>query len=59
MRDNLTDAMLYALRLLFLPTVKEWMVFPLPPSFTPVYYVLRPIRLVFEALSDVKRRFFR
>lgn len=59
LRDNLADAMLYALRLIFLPTVKEWMMFPLSPSFTPLYYGLRPLRLVFEALRDVMRRISR
>ncbi|MFA6009786.1 MAG: nucleotidyltransferase family protein [Desulfobacteraceae bacterium] len=55
-RDNLTDAILYVCRLIFLPTVKEWMLFPLSPPFTPLYYGLRPLRLVFEALRDVVRR---
>ena len=59
LRDSLADAMLYALRLIFLPTVKEWMMFSLSPSFTPLYYGLRPFRLVSEALRDVVRRIFR
>lgn len=59
LRDNFADAILYACRLIFFPTVKEWMMFPLSHSFTPLYYGLRPIRLVFEAVRDVVSRFFR
>jgi hypothetical protein len=46
-RDSYTDKIRYALRLLFRPTDKEWLYFPVPAYLSFVHYFLRPGRLVF------------
>jgi hypothetical protein len=45
-RDSAWDAVRYAARLLFRPTVKEWMYFPVDRRFSFIHYVLRPLRLI-------------
>ncbi len=47
-RDTAMDALHYAFRLLFRPTVKEWMYFP-GHGFRGLRFALRPLRLVREA----------
>lgn len=49
-RDTYTDKIRYALRLLFRPTDKEWLYFPVPASLSWVHYFLRPCRLLFCTL---------
>jgi len=44
-RDNLSEKILYTLRLLFIPTAEDWRVFPLPVSLSFLHYVFRPGRL--------------
>jgi hypothetical protein len=46
-RDSYTDKIRYALRLLFRPTDKEWLYFPVPAHISFVHYFLRPGRLLF------------
>ena len=53
-RDSFADRLRYALRMLFCPTEKEWMNFPVPAEFVFLHYVLRPCRLALEGLN-VKR----
>ncbi len=49
-RDSFTDKIRYALRLLFRPTDKEWLYFPVPAYLSFVHYFLRPGRLLFCTL---------
>ncbi|MBU1169799.1 MAG: nucleotidyltransferase family protein [Proteobacteria bacterium] len=53
-RDNWFDAAHYALRLLFRPTIKEWLYFPLPAPLTFIHYLLRPFRLATEYFKASK-----
>jgi hypothetical protein len=36
--------------LLLAPTVREWALIPLPPALAPLYYAIRPFRLVVKGL---------
>ncbi len=45
-RDNLSDKILYFLRLTFRPTKKEWLYFPVCAPLSFIHYFLRPIRLI-------------
>ncbi|MBI9089250.1 MAG: nucleotidyltransferase family protein [Desulfobacterium sp.] len=49
-RDNLFDMVHYFFRLLFRPTVREWIKYPLPDSLLFLYYILRPYRLIKDGL---------
>lgn len=49
-RDSLFDMVHYFFRLLFRPTVREWIEYPLPDSLLLLYYILRPYRLVKNGL---------
>ncbi|MDA3787195.1 MAG: nucleotidyltransferase family protein [Desulfobacula sp.] len=44
-RDSYVDKIRYALRLLFRPTDKEWLYYPVPASVSFLHYFLRPYRL--------------
>lgn len=44
-RDTFLDKIHYAGRLLFIPTIKEWQIWPLPGWLSFLYYGFRPIRL--------------
>jgi hypothetical protein len=46
-RDTYIDKIRYALRLLFRPTDKDWLYFPVPAYLSFVHYFLRPGRLLF------------
>ena len=46
-RDSLVDSIRYLLRLLFRPSRVEWQLFPLPASLSFLYYIVRPLRLIF------------
>src|SRR3989339_1060941 len=46
-RDTYADKIRYALRLLFRPTDKEWLYFPVPAYLSFVHYFLRQGRLLF------------
>jgi hypothetical protein len=45
LRDSYRDRLRYFLYLYTAPTVKEWSRLPLPSCITPLYRILRPIRL--------------
>lgn len=49
-RDSITDKVRYVLRLIFRPTDKEWLYFPVPAHFSFIHYFLRPLRLLFVKL---------
>jgi hypothetical protein len=46
MRERLHDKVRYGVRSVTTHTVRDWMALPLPRALFPLYYVLRPIRLV-------------
>ena len=35
------------------PTSEEWRIFPLPAALSPLYYVLRPIRLAYRLVGKL------
>ena len=43
--DRKRDALLSALRALFVPTLPDWQALTLPASLHPLYYAFRPLRL--------------
>ena len=43
--DRKRDALVSALRALFVPTFTDWSALNLPPSLHPLYYAYRPLRL--------------
>lgn len=49
-RDSRWDGVKYLLRLFFQPTIREWDKYPLPAWLLPLYYILRPYRLIKEGL---------
>jgi hypothetical protein len=54
-RDSYSDALVHGLRLIFRPTVKEWIHFPSTPRMTLYYPVLRPVRLALELFKALIR----
>ena len=46
------DAYLSLVRAVFVPTISDWLAFSVPDALYPVYYLLRPVRL----LADYARR---
>ena len=50
-RDSYIDKIRYLLRLMFRPTDKEWLYFPVPAYLSFVHYFLRPCRLIFCKLK--------
>jgi len=50
MKDTLYDKTLYLLRLVFRPTKKEWLHFPVPAWLSFLHYFLRPYRLITEGI---------
>jgi hypothetical protein len=49
-RDSYIDKIRYGLRLVFRPTDKEWLYFPVPAFVSFVHYLLRPYRLIISKL---------
>ncbi len=49
-RDSLTDCLRYLSRLVFIPSKKEWSSLRLPASFSALYYIVRPFRLILTVL---------
>ena len=45
-RGNAWDALWYFLRLAMTPTEQDWLWVPLPAFLSPLYYALRPLRLL-------------
>jgi hypothetical protein len=43
--DRKRDALVSALRALFVPTLPDWQALTLPPTLHPLYYAFRPFRL--------------
>ena len=50
-RDSFWDKMRYAFRLVFRPTDKEWLYYPVPASLSCLHYFLRPFRLLTAGLK--------
>lgn len=55
-RDNLPDSIRYGFRLLFFPTIREWIRYPLPAPLLFLYYVIRPYRLLKDGLRSSTTR---
>jgi hypothetical protein len=49
MRERWVDKLSMGLRAATTPTLKDWAALPLPSSLFPLYYALRPLRLLSEA----------
>jgi Uncharacterised nucleotidyltransferase len=47
-RERWADKIGYFLHLVITPTKKEWLFLPVPKSFCFIYYVVRPIRLIWK-----------
>ena len=45
-RERVWDRTRFCLGVAMIPTVEDWMRLPLPPSLFPLYYLLRPLRLI-------------
>jgi hypothetical protein len=45
MRERLRDRVRYCIRTAMIPGEADWEFLSLPPLFSPLYYVLRPVRL--------------
>jgi hypothetical protein len=43
--DRKRDALISALRALFVPTLPDWQALALPAALHPLYYAFRPLRL--------------
>jgi hypothetical protein len=43
--DRKRDALISALRSIFVPTLPDWQALDLPSSLHPLYYAYRPLRL--------------
>jgi hypothetical protein len=50
-RDSLAEKIRFVIRLLFSPTIKEWMFFPIPVSLAFIHHILRPLRLIWSFLN--------
>ena len=51
-RDSFIDKTRYGFRLIFRPTDKEWLYYPVPSYLAFVHYALRPFRLLFFKLRE-------
>ena len=51
-RDSFSDKLRYCMRLLFRPTDKEWLYFPVPAALSFIHYGLRPLRLIEQGLTN-------
>ena len=54
--DRKRDAVVGLLRSMLLPTVADWRLVTLPDALYPLYYVVRPIRLLSEYAAALGRR---
>ena len=58
-REHLPDGIISLLRYLFAPTTGDWKFLPLPKKLFPLYYVVRPVRIVYQAMKRaIRRQFF-
>lgn len=59
MRERARDRARYCIRLAVTPNVADWKLLSLPPLLSPLYYVLRPVRLAGKYGRRVIKRFVR
>lgn len=59
MRERLRDRVLYCVHTAVTPTVADWELLSLPPLLSPLYYVLRPVRLAGKYGRRMVERFVR
>lgn len=50
-RDQFADKLRHMLNLVFLPSRQDWRTFPLPARYSFLRYLLRPVRLAWEAVT--------
>lgn len=55
--DRKRDALISALRSIFVPTLPDWQSVTLPASLHPLYYAYRPLRLAHSYSTSLWRRF--
>ena len=53
--DRKRDALISALRAIFVPTLPDWQALALPPSLHSLYYAFRPLRLSSDYLRRLTR----
>ena len=53
--DRKRDALISALRSIFVPTFPDWQALALPPSLHSLYYAFRPLRLSTAYLRRLTR----
>ncbi len=59
MRERLRDKIRYCAHTALVPTIEDWKFLPLPGLLSPLYYVLRPIRLAGRYGPRVLKQVFR
>ena len=52
-RDSIFDQVRYAIRLFFLPTIREWDKYPLPTNILFLYYIIRPFRILSGLMQNL------
>lgn len=55
--DRKSDALISALRAIFVPTLTDWDALSLPPSLHSLYYAYRPLRLAKVYSASIWRRY--
>jgi len=54
-RERTSDRLRYVVRLVLTPTVGDWQAIRLPSSLYPLYYLLRPLRLMADIIGKLHR----
>jgi len=55
-RERLGDRVRYCARLAVTPYVRDWAVLPLPGAMSPLYYLIRPFRMIGRYAAAALRR---
>ena len=55
-RERLGDRIRYCARLAATPYVRDWAVLPLPGAMSPLYYLIRPFRMIGRYAAAALRR---
>ena len=57
-RDRSADKLRHILKLVFLPSKRDWFVFSLPARWAFLRYLLRPVRLAWESVAALIAKYF-
>ena len=49
-KDQLIDKLRYLFRMIFCPTKKDWLLFPVHANFSFIHYIYRPMRLILNKI---------